>query len=48
VDDWSFINDLLPRILIFVIAIPVTIAIMLKFFKSDEFFEFIKTLFKII
>ncbi len=37
--------DLLSRILIFVIAIPITIAILNKFFKTDEFFEFLRHLF---
>lgn len=45
--EWNM-YDLLTRILIFAIAVPVTIEMMLKFFKTDEFFEFIKTLFKLI
>lgn len=37
--------DLLSRILIFIIAIPITISILNKFFKTDEFFEFTRHLF---
>lgn len=42
------IYDLVARILIFVIAIPVTVSILVHFFKTHEFFNFIRHIFLVI